>query len=113
MATSFTGPVWKLDSADIGSLPRTILGAQNRRVWNGAPQTVNQQMAIGQIIWNAASATAGDTVVITDLNSNEIYRSAPATGNDFSDQTKFTPTIHVDGLIVTALPSGIVSLQIM
>ena len=75
-------------------------------------QKMVQRMAIGQVIWNSATASAGDTVIFTDLSGHEIYRSAPATGADFSDQTKFVDTMAVDGIIVTSLPSGIVHIQI-
>ena len=108
MATSFSGPDWTLDATDIGALPRTILGAQNRFGNCGMPETVTQAIAIGEITWHATNSVADDAVVMTDLAGNEVVRLGPATGGDFEDQIKYPDTFLVVGLIVTSLPHGIV-----
>jgi hypothetical protein len=114
MATSLVGPVWKLDSSDIGALPRTILGAQKRSAWDqgGPTATVTQQMNIGQVTWHATDSAQDDLVIMTDLAGNEMIRLGPATGADFEDMRKSTETIKANGLIVTSLPHGVVLVEI-
>lgn len=113
MPTSFVGQVWTLDSADIGALPRTILGPLPRRLLQeNAPQTVSQWIAIGQLTWHSPTAAAGDEVILTDINGRNPIILGPATAADFEDQLKETDTLKYEGLIVTSLPSGIVRIEI-
>jgi hypothetical protein len=112
MATNLSGRVWTLDAADVGALPRTLIGAQNRRVIDGQPQTVTQGVAVGQVSWSATDSVADDVVVFTDLAGNEVIRLAPAPGADFGDQKKGVDTVFYQGLVLTSLPHGIVTLEI-
>lgn len=112
MATDLTRNPWVLDSADIGALPRTLIGTQARRAWDGQPLTVSQRIAIGQVTWHSIAAAQDDTVIFTDINGHEVMRLGPATGADFEDQRKRVDTISDEGLVLTSLPSGIVHVEI-
>jgi len=111
MPTDLTKVPFILDAADVGGLPRTIFGRLARWSSEGYPQTVAQWVTLGQVTWYSPAATAGDMVIFTDLNGHEVVRLGPASGAQFEDQIKLTDTMHFEGLILTALPSGIVRLE--
>lgn len=113
MPTSLIGNPWIIDAADVGTLPRTLIGPLPRRcLQEGAPQTVSQWVNLGQATWHSLTSAAGDEVILTDINGRIVVILGPATGADFEDQLKLIDTEKFEGLVVTALPNGIVRLDI-
>ncbi len=66
-----------------------------------------QRIALGTVLWAAKDAAAGDVVILQDQDGDEIWRSQAATGANFADEYKFPDSVSINGLVVAALPHGI------